>query len=292
MMYKLKFHSYRHSLFYNESIVANHCLIHGANLLLDAEPYSRLEDHFYPAFFNLSIGIERFLKVMILTLIDLNDDTQKPNQTVVKGFRHDIIELYNFAVKEINLRIPEENHLSELTNKHQFYCLFDFLNQFSIKDRYYNIDKISHSENSKADSSLDPISRWLKLSFNQFSNFDKKSKVRLEFDELNSNLKKIFKQATDSDSIFTDIKNQTIENKEVCRNKFKVKKTSPVFINEIRKLLRPILNYINHIQDVKRNENSHLPDFNKPFISIYSVFTFFNENINDSISNEHEHQGK
>lgn len=100
---------------------------------------------YYPMFFNLSIGLERLFKLIIVTNQIINNETAK---TTIKSFSHDLLKLKkqvddiakNYDISGLDIETPI--HIS----------IIDALSGFSEKDRYYNFDKIDKI------ASKDPIS--------------------------------------------------------------------------------------------------------------------------------------
>ena len=100
---------------------------------------------YYQAFFSLAIGLERLLKIILITQYRVQNNEEFPKQLPLKDYGHDLLKLTKLA--NINLNDKDDIH----------YRILEFLNNFSQKARYYNLDNIIN-ENSK--NNLDPLSDW------------------------------------------------------------------------------------------------------------------------------------
>nr|WP_319509621.1 hypothetical protein [uncultured Draconibacterium sp.] len=106
---------------------------------------------YYQAFFLLSIGIERILKLIVI-VNNLVTKDRFPENNELKNYGHDIIDLFKKVTKEIR---PNEDFL----NQDEIYLpILNFLSDFAKGSRYYNLDTLSGKNGRK-----DPLHEWNKI---------------------------------------------------------------------------------------------------------------------------------
>lgn len=125
----------------NEASLTASLLGNGLNSLRKADLFNK--GLYYQAFFSLSIGIERLLKIIVITQYRVNHDGSFPTDINPRKFGHDLIMLCEYTGIQLE---GNSIHLK----------IIDFLNVFAKKSRYYNIDSMMNS-NIKYD---DPLSDW------------------------------------------------------------------------------------------------------------------------------------
>lgn len=239
------FQDNREHFFYQESVLANSCLEHGAKILINTVPCSRDERNYYTAFFNLSIGIERFLKVMILQLelFNKNEITSVP---LLKKIGHKLIDLYNEMAKRMNIAIVNEGHKN--------YKLLKLFDDFANNDRYFNIIALDSDKKPQQDI----LSKWYELCSENYSN---------QVDITPNNIK------YDGYSIFEKNKDERITNEDIVKISLKMKKITPYIVQEIQALLSPIFNYMEY-RYFKHKEGTLAP-----YINFKSIFSFFSYQV-------------
>lgn len=104
--------------------------------------------NYYQAFFLLSIGVERLLKLTVVTKyrVELN---KLPDNGELKKYGHDIEKLYVKVLTEID---PEDNFIKE---DNLYSSILQFISEFAKSSRYYNLDSLSGS-----DKGNDPLYQW------------------------------------------------------------------------------------------------------------------------------------
>jgi hypothetical protein len=107
---------------------------------------------FYGAFFGLTIGFERFLKVLIL-LDHWNHHRKFLTDSELKVYCHDIEKLYAFAENLFQqYNVIRKDHLKlDKTDKR----LLTFLSNFAKRSRYYNLFTLAGSTGA-----IDPMGEW------------------------------------------------------------------------------------------------------------------------------------
>lgn len=98
---------------------------------------------FYQAFFSLSIGIERLLKLVIIDKYRIENQGRFPNNKVMKDYGHHLYKMVN-------------NVNPQLLNDKIFDKVVKFFDDFAQKTRYYNLDTLT----GKKSNELNPIQEW------------------------------------------------------------------------------------------------------------------------------------
>ena len=109
------------------------------------------------AFFMLSIGIERLLKVILIYNHRRKNNNDFPNNAELKKYGHKIKPLYENALK-ISEEIGMPELSQELTSDPIFDQIVEFLTKFSNTSRYYNLDTLTGSSNDTDE----PLRMWNK----------------------------------------------------------------------------------------------------------------------------------
>ena len=129
----------------NEASLTSSLLGNGLNALRKSDLYNK--GLYYQSFFSLSIGVERLLKIIIISKYRVNHDGNFPTDINLREFGHDLIKL----CEHIGIKFEENSlHIRMLA----------FLNNFAKKSRYYNVDAMMNTS-ARYD---DPLSDWYLLS--------------------------------------------------------------------------------------------------------------------------------
>ncbi len=118
----------------SESIVVSEQLAQGVYYI---NHIHKNDNIFYPMFFNLSMGLERLFKLIIVTNRII---TNKKDQETIKSFDHNLVKLKN-QVDSIatSYNISTQNIETSIHS-----AIINALSDFSKKDRYYNFDKFDN----------------------------------------------------------------------------------------------------------------------------------------------------
>lgn len=123
-----------------EAKMANALLLDGLDSLKRASLFE--EDFYYEAFFSLSIGIERLLKLIIIYQYRKENQGKLPENKTLRSLKHDINKM-------VKMYVPE------LLEKNIYYLILEFMTEFAKKTRYYNLDTLTGKEDD-----VDPIRVW------------------------------------------------------------------------------------------------------------------------------------
>lgn len=106
-------------------------LADGLDCLRKANVYEK--GMYYKAFFSLSIGLERLLKLIIMYEYRIRNNGNFPDNKEIKTKGHNLYEMFNIVVPEIL-----ENDL--------YNNIIKFLSNFAKTTRYYNLDVLTGEE--------------------------------------------------------------------------------------------------------------------------------------------------
>ena len=129
-----------------EGSIIRNLLCHGLTAVRAANFYDK--GVFYVGFFQLSIGCERFLKLLLILDSMYRNDFQPPSRVEIKRYGHDIRNLWSKIIVDVDLSEIEERILT-------------FLSDFALNSRYYNIDTLSTPKLKKNEVLLrNPLDGW------------------------------------------------------------------------------------------------------------------------------------
>ena len=138
-----------------EGLLAQACLCNGLTALRRANLGDK-KGLFYSAFFELSIGFERVLKLGLILDHMANNNLAPPPSKYIEGFRHDLIRLFD-ATKTVSTA-RGLTFLDEFPPDSLPIRILDFLDRFAdTGGRYSNINKLTGHKHQAVD---DPIVKW------------------------------------------------------------------------------------------------------------------------------------
>lgn len=104
---------------------------------------------FYSGLFELSIGFERLMKIVVVLQHKLANANSNPTNKQLRGYGHNIVDLYK-ASSSIAKQHNIEMKCSEEQQK-----ILEVLSLFGTGSRYYNLDQITESPRHE-----DPLKLW------------------------------------------------------------------------------------------------------------------------------------
>lgn len=143
------------TLLMQEAVLANSSLLSGFEYLVNGSFDVKGKGAYYAAFFDLTIGFERLMKLAIITdHMIRNDCKAHDSEKLKKEFGHNLLKLMNrsaeicskYDVPVTEIKVGEINHQ-----------ILQFLTDFADaqKGRYFNITNTTHAD--------DPIAKWKEL---------------------------------------------------------------------------------------------------------------------------------
>ena len=168
-------------------------LAEGLDCLRKASVYEK--GMYYQAFFSLSIGIERLLKLIIIYDHRAKNNGNFPENKEIKAKGHDLYEMFNVVVPNIL-----KNDLYNST--------INFLSDFAKTTRYYNLDVLTGKEIQK----LNPLEEWNNIEKMILKEYKVEIKITPNKNVLVNNLNQI------ADVLFLDMNSYPVNNAEYIVN--------------------------------------------------------------------------
>lgn len=140
-----------YSLLAQEGYLISSCLAAGLTELRKADVHNK--GAFYTALFNLSIGLERLMKAVVIIDHMLEHNMRAPTTKILRSYGHNILDLYSTCVgisvkREVDLR-----PCGEFDKINQ--DLLRSLHDFALMSRYHNLDSLSAPTGT-----VDPLKFW------------------------------------------------------------------------------------------------------------------------------------
>ena len=138
-------------LLQQEGHLMSSCLALGLTELRTANVHNK--GAFYSSLLNISVGMERLLKAIIIMQHMLKNNLSVPTKKQLKGYGHNIIELYDECVKiSINngVSLPGRSSLNNINQE-----LLVLLSDFAQTTRCHNLDALSAQQTGR-----DPLEHW------------------------------------------------------------------------------------------------------------------------------------
>lgn len=146
------------SLLQQEGNLAKKMILSSFESLLNANMTDHQIGNFYSGFFQLSIGIERLLKLTAIINRMIENDYKPPTDNELKNeYGHKITLLFTACIS-----IHNNHSTNKATPPKKDSCeerILIFLNNFAHKSRYYNLDALT-----RASEISDPIATWWEIS--------------------------------------------------------------------------------------------------------------------------------
>ena len=228
-----------------EGSLISSLLLEGLDCLRKANIYNK--GLYYQAFFSLSIGIERLLKVLIIYDYKVKNNGNYPENNYIKEKGHNLNEMFN-VVKPSLL----QNDIYNL--------VISFLSEFSLTTRYYNLDILTGKNNNK----LNPLEKWSSIE----KSILKEYKVKIKKD---GNKKEIVDFLNSVSYIsYLDMELNEINNFNEIFDEAKIRDTIQgydvlVFYNLIKSLVKTLKEY-----EEKYNFFPYLREFFEIFLGKYT----------------------
>ncbi|PPK76231.1 hypothetical protein B0F87_104323 [Methylobacter tundripaludum] len=153
------------SLLVQEAHLTKNTLLSGFELLLKANFFQDKDGYFYSAFFHLSIGAERMLKLAVITHYMLTNNYQTPTiQQLKKDYGHDIKTLYNECQKLMPIyRNPQATQPPRTAIDD---ALIVFFTEYGIGSRYFNLNEVCEAKMDRS-----PLYKWLDIASSVYEEY-------------------------------------------------------------------------------------------------------------------------
>ncbi len=139
----------------NEAYMIESCITHGLTALRNSHVGEM--GTYYSAFFQLSIGLERLMKITLIIDHMASNNLAAPTQRELKDYGHDLLKLFDKAHSITCTSSPHPlNSVATGSIEHD---ILTFLAEFAeTSGRYFNLDQLSTGK-----SGQDPLARWKQI---------------------------------------------------------------------------------------------------------------------------------
>lgn len=145
------------TLLAQEAHLTKNTILSGFDLLLKANFFQDKDGYFYSSFFNISIGMERLLKLAVITHHMLTNSYSTPTVKQLKNqFGHDVKTLYGECVKLMPTYHPKRTKQPSLETEDQ--ALIDFFTEYATNSRYFNLNEVCEARMDRS-----PLDKWLEI---------------------------------------------------------------------------------------------------------------------------------
>jgi hypothetical protein len=266
------------SLLQQEGYLTRSCLRTGLFALKKANLNNRGD--FYVAFFQLSIGLERLMKIILLLDYMAINELRLPDNKWLRRYSHNLIELLN-DVRTIMDRISASNLIGNVLQPQSLeYELLVFLDEFAQKARYANLDTLTGKQNTS-----DPLAKWNKLTIRIF-----------ESDVPQELIQRLNQQAIDmsqlmspfSAVIASDLEKKPLSFETGWRQGGMFSLAAPYMIWRIMSIIYPIFEVLNDVNSLAQGANISLSPEDMIVPTMYEFFIDFVSNDKDFVLNVDE----
>lgn len=246
-----------------EASLAKTVILTGFDMLNKANFFNNRQGYFYSAFFNISIGLERILKLAMINHHMLNNDLKKPSkETLKKDYGHKIGTLYEKAInisKEINKENCKLNTLEGLDQ-----IIINFFHNYGNDKRYFNLNEIG-----KKDSSKHILHEWIDITNKIYFKYTKQEDIKKTEEE-------IYREIKENNFHLMPVKylgdNKIKDFGEMYRQHIYAEKSSPLVIWRIIDMLRPVY-YI--LEDISNKTHTFDGTTFRQILPSYFPYFFF-----------------
>lgn len=145
------------TLLAQEAHLTKNMILSGFDLLLKANFFQDKDGYFYSSFFNISIGMERLLKLAVVTHYMLTNNYSTPTIEQLKNkFGHNVKTLYGECVKLMPEYHPLRTKQPTLDTEDQ--ALIGFFTEYAKDSRYFNLNEVCEAKMNRS-----PLDKWLDI---------------------------------------------------------------------------------------------------------------------------------
>lgn len=243
-------------LLQQEAILTKSCLLNGFECLIDGNFDDVYKGKLYSAFFNISIGLERIMKLAIITDYMLKNDYNTPPQKDIRDYGHDISGLYKKCIEIVDEYKIEYNE-NDVINK----SILAFFNDFAAaqKGRYANISDLDQNPNQ----SHCPLDQWKEITHQIYSK-DLKQKTKDKIEERIDNNKLLLQ------NYFTELA-KGVDIIDDARLFYMTTKTNRYAIWRTIKIIEPIMKLLEFLSWESHKKDTEIE------IKDYPSYPYYNE---------------
>lgn len=254
------------SLLAQEAHLAKNTLLSGFDLLLKANFFQNKDGYFYSSFFHTSIGMERILKLAVVTHYMLTNNYQTPTiKQLKKQFGHDISTLYSECQQLIPTYINQRTATQETNSNDE--SLINFFTEYGVGSRYFNLNEVCEAKMERS-----PLDKWLDIARSIYEEYTppqtrQKSAMNL-----------LYKM--DRDGPFNDFTFHLTEQGfpmtafDCLHRQYIIKKSAPLIIWRLIEILKPI-HFLLEAMSYKATEHELANNMQAMVIPHYEDFFYF-----------------
>ena len=223
--------------------------------------------HFYTAFFQLSIGLERLMKLTLILDFMANNQLGLPDNKWLKEFGHDLVSLAK-SIKEIGQRNSDIGKLNNILEHQSIeFELLSFLSSFAKSVRYANLDALTGKQNVE-----NPLILWNQLVVKIYKN-DLSPDKKQKFENMVSHTIDMLQANTVV--MFNDFDGMPLSLEEKVRKEAIFPAVAPYIIWHIMKIIHPLYKVMDDVCSIAQNKSFSdemiVPTMYEFFIDFISV---------------------
>lgn len=254
------------TLLAQEAHLTKNTLLTGFDLLLKANFYQDKDGYFYSSFFNISIGIERLLKLAVITHHMLIHNYTTPTIKQLKSqFGHDVKTLYGECVKLMPIyhsKRTEHPHL-EIEDE----ALINFIAEYAMNSRYFNLNEVCEAKLGPS-----PLDSWMEIANSVYERYTPyqvrhKCEMSLLYSMDRRGQRNCF-------TTFLDQSGHPMMAFDCLRRQYVIQKSTPLVIWRFVEMLRPIYFLLSSMAD-KAHEYERSQGMPQMIIPRYEDFFYF-----------------
>ncbi len=220
------------TLLAQEAHLTKNSILSGFDLLLKANFFQDKDGYFYSSFFNISIGVERILKLAIITNYMLTNHYSTPTIKQLRNqFGHDIKSLYGECMKLIPVYSPRRTEQPTLNAEDQ--DLIDFFTEYAMNSRYFNLNEVCEAKMDRS-----PLDKWLKIARSVYEQHTPYQVIQKSAMDLIYNMDRTGQP--NGFTTYLDESGHPMMVFDCLHRQYVIQKSSPLVIWRLVEILRPI----------------------------------------------------
>lgn len=245
----------------NEASLAEGSLSIGLTSIRKATNSTKAE--FYSGFFNLSIALERMMKLVVVVDFMFANEGSVPTKQQLKKYGHDLESLYESTVKTgKKIEVEGVSMPSPNSVEYEILCL---LSEFAKYSRYHNLDSLRDG----SDSSGDPLSKWDDVIDKVIREDAPANKVQVALEDV----VRMYEQISDHTFVYqADMKGNAMSTLNALLTPKMHELAAPYLMVRIFNLLNPLTSVLSELGTKgfyglpDENNNARVPDFSETLV--------------------------
>ena len=217
------------TLLVQESHLTKNTILSGFDFLLKANYFQDKDGYFYSSFFSISIGMERLLKLAVITHYMLTNKYATPTVKQLKTkFGHNVKILYGECMKLMPIYHPKQTKLET-----EDQALIDFFTEYAANSRYFNLNEVCEARMDRS-----PLDKWLEIArsvYERHTSYQDRQKCAMD---LLYGMDRTGRQNTFTN--YLDESGHPMMVFDCLHRQYVIKKNAPLVIWRLVEILRPI----------------------------------------------------